>query len=152
MLLPLEDDLLAPVPDFRALDVERRVEELEDDEPEALRPRPPDAPPEELADFLALDPPEDLRALEPPELRLLELRALEAREPDDDDDELDFRALDPRALDPDDLRAPDPLPDDFFRDDPPPLPELDSAIAVPPLKLAHRHPLGAGGTICPARR
>jgi hypothetical protein len=150
VLLPLEDDLLVPVPDFRALDVERRLEELElrlrvpdplDEDELVLRLRPPPDP-------LAVDlraPPDELDDLRAPEA--LDLRELEAREPDDDEDELDLRALDPRALDPDDLRAPDPLPDDFFRDDPPPLPELDSAIAVPPLKLAHRHPLGAGGTI-----
>jgi hypothetical protein len=156
VLLPLEDDLLVP-DDFRVLDVERRVEEPDD---EALRLRPPDplavdfrapprAPPEELDDLRALDA-LDLRALDPPELRALELRELDARDPDED--ELDLRALEPRALDPDDFRAPDPPPDDFLRDEPPPLPEPVSAIALPPLKLARRHPLGARGTICPAPR
>jgi hypothetical protein len=142
VLLPLDDerlvlDLRAPddrlVPDdLRALDVERRLEELEDEL--VLRLRPLDAaaldfraPPDELDDLRAPEP-LDLRALDPPELR----------------------ALDPRALALDDLRVVPP--DDFFRDDPPPLPELDSAIALPPLKLCAAYPLGARGTICPARR
>jgi hypothetical protein len=104
VLLPLDDDLLVPEEDLRALDVERRLDELDDDE-------------------LVLR----LRALDPP-------RAVDFRAPEELDEPPDLRALDPRALDPDDLRA-DPPPDAFFRDDPPPLPELDSAIALPPLKL-----------------
>jgi hypothetical protein len=145
VLLPLDDDLLVP-DDLRAVDVERRLEELEDDELE-LRLRPPDA--------LAVDlraPPEELDDLRAPDA--LGLRELE------DDEPLDLRALDPRALDPraldppepDDFRADPPPDDDFLRDEPPPLPELDSAIALPPLKLRTAYPLGAGGTICPPPR
>jgi hypothetical protein len=124
LLLAAEDDLLAA--GLRALDeVERRLDELL--ELELERPRPPDpplavdlrAPPEELEDFRALDPPEP--------------RALED----------DLRALEPRALDPEDLRAPEPPPD-LFRDDPPPLPEPDSAIALPPLKLCAPSPARCG--------
>jgi hypothetical protein len=176
VLLPplLDDDRLVLA--LRPLDdVERRLEELEDDEPlEELRPRPPDdrldalrlrppadpddelaalREPDPLEDLRALDPLEDLRALDPPELRALDPRELDARElePRELDDELlDLRALDPRALDPDDFRP--PLDDDFFRDEPPPLPEPDSAIALPPLKLGAAYPLGARGTICPAHR
>jgi hypothetical protein len=150
VLLPLDEDLLH-APDFRALDVERRVEEDDDDEPEALRLRPPDPPavdfraPEEL-DFRALDPPEDLRALDPladlraldpPELRELDARELDARELDEE--LLDLRALDPRALDPDAFRPPDPPPD-LLRDEPPPLPELDSAICSSSSEALRRLP------------
>ena len=167
VLEPLDDEDRL-VLGLRALDVERRLEEPEEDDELELRLRPPDEPLEELAglrepdpleDLRALEPPEDLRALEPledlrvlepPELRALDPRELEARELDEE--LLDLRALDPRALDPDDFRPPDPpLDDDFFRDDPLPLPELDSAIALPPLKLGAAYPLGAGGTICPGR-
>jgi hypothetical protein len=112
--LALEDDRV--VPDLRALDVERRLEELE------LRLRPPPDP-------LAVDlraPPEELDDLRAPDA--LDLRALDARELDDDEP-LVLRALEPRALEPDDLRV-DPPPDDFLRDDPPPLPEPDSAISL----------------------
>ena len=148
VLLPLlDDDLLAP-PGFRALDVERRLVELREDDDDfalELRPRPPDPPlaadlrappPEELDDDLRPPDALDLRALE---ARELELRELELRELDDALEdlrpplelrELDPRALDPRALELDDLRV-DPLPlDDLFRDDPPPLPEPDSAISL----------------------
>jgi hypothetical protein len=112
LLLP-DDDLL--VPGLRALDVERRLDELLELELELARLRLPDPP---LAvDFRA--PPEELDDLRAPD-------ALDLRAPDELDD--DLRALAPRALDPDDLRVPDAL----FRDDPPPLPELDSAIAPPP--------------------
>src|SRR4051794_13702431 len=52
VLLPLDDRLVL---DLRALDVERPLEELDDDDELALRPRPPDplaadlrAPPDEL--------------------------------------------------------------------------------------------------------
>jgi hypothetical protein len=126
LLLP--DDALL-VPDLRALDVERRLDELLELELELARRRPPDpllavdlrAPPEELGDLRAPDA-LDLRA--PDELDALRvLDPAELRALDDD-----LRALAPRALDPDDLRAPDGL----FRDDPPPLPEPDSAIAPPP--------------------
>jgi hypothetical protein len=142
VLLPLEDDLLVPDA-LRALEVDRRVEEPEDDEldelrlcppeepdPLELRPRPPEDPEDELADLRAPEPllPDGLRALElrELELRVPELRELDARELDED--ELGLRALDPRELDPDDFRAPDPPPDDFLRDEPPPLPEPDSAM------------------------
>jgi hypothetical protein len=106
-LVLLAEDAL-DVPDLRALDVERRLDELLELELALARLRPPG--PLRAVDFRA--PPEELDAL---------------------------RALAPRALDPDDLR----VPDDLFRDDPPPLPEPDSAIA-PPLKLARRIPARRG--------
>jgi hypothetical protein len=161
VLLPLDDDRL--VLGLRALDVERRLEE--DDEPEVLRLRPPDPPaldflvPEEL-DLRAPDPlVEDLRLLDPLELRELEPRELDARElePRELDDEPELRApvlREPelREPDPDDLRPPDPPPedDDLFRDDPPPLPELDSAIALSSSEAAlHRLPARCGRDYMP---
>jgi hypothetical protein len=118
LVAPLEDDLRADAPPLlRALEVERRLEEEL-----VLRLRPP-AP--LAADFRA--PPLELEAF-----RALDVLALRA---------LDVLAL--RALDPDALRV-DPLPDDLFRDDPPPLPEPDSAIALPPLKLVRRKPARCG--------
>jgi hypothetical protein len=123
LLAPLEDDLRADAPEpLRALELERRLDELLEEEL-VLRLRPL------AADFRA--PPEVLDALRAPDalaLRAPELRAL---------DPLDLRALAPRALDPDALRV-DPPPDDLFRDEPPPLPEPVSAIALPPLKLPRR--------------
>ena len=125
LLPPLleEDDDDRLVLDLRPLEaVERRLEELEADEPleelrlrppeellDELRPRPPDDPLEELAGLREPDPLEDLRALE--------LREVDARE------------LDARELDPDAFRPPDP-PLDLLRDEPAPPPELDSAIAL----------------------
>jgi hypothetical protein len=132
--LPLLAEDALDVPDLRALDVERRLDELLALELALARLRPPD--PLLAVDFRA--PPEELDALRAPDA--LDLRALdppEPRAPDELDD--DLRALAPRALDPDDLR----VPDDLFRDDPPPLPEPDSAIA-PPLKLARRIPARRG--------
>jgi hypothetical protein len=148
VLLPLldeDDDRLVPA--LRPLEaVERRPDEVDDDEPlEELRLRPPDEPLEELrlrppddpleellAGLREPDEPEDLRELDPPELRALDPRELAARDADarePDEEPLDLRALDARALDPDDLRPPDP-PLDLLRDEPPPLPEPDSAIAL----------------------
>jgi hypothetical protein len=144
-VLPAPDDDRLVLLDLRAPELERRVEEEDDDEQlDALRLRPPDPPavdfraPDEL-DLRAPEPLEDLRLLDPLELREVEPRELDVRElePREPDDELELRPPDAREPDPDDFRAPDPPldDDDLLRDDPPPLPELDSAISFPPLKL-----------------
>jgi hypothetical protein len=143
--LPEEDDeeldrreLDEPEPE-RELVLDRRLLDALD-EPDPLR---------EVEDLRALDP--ELRELDDPEpLRELEdLRALDPELRELDEPEPD------RALD---FRAPDPEPDprdvdpELFRDDPPPLPPVVSAISLPPQEARAREPLGPRRTIsCPAR-
>ena len=158
-MLPAPDEERLVLLDLRALELERRVEE-DDDELEALRLRPPDPlavdfrAPEELDLREEPDPLEDLRPLDPLELRELEPRELDALElePRELDDELELRPPDEREPDPDAFRAPDPRldDDDLLRDDPPPLPELDSAISVSSSEAAmHRLPARCGRDYMP---
>jgi hypothetical protein len=94
----------------------------------------------------------DFRALVPPDFDAVDFRAVD-RDPEpvlapELRELLDLRALDPPDRD---FADDDLLLDELLRDEPPPLPPVDSAISSPPQEASR--PLGPRRTIsCPASR